>query len=245
LVTIDGETLKRLDEGRFTDPSIGQKLETIVRLVAERTEEFGKKVEMQPESDYPLATCRSATEWRELSHAATRLGRLSGTADVCSVTLEGWEWLTARPAALSSKGFIAMAFAPELLPLKDAIRKGIRGAGYEPARVDEEEYVGGVMDRIIALIRESRFVVADFTRNRGGVYYEAGFAFGLGIKVVQVCSQAQLDSKDPSEQLHFDVNHLNCLTWTDGKLDEFSDRLRDRILAIFGRGPIKEADGAR
>ena len=36
------------------------------------------------------------------------------------------------------------------------------------------------MDRIIAQIRASKFVVADFTRNRGGVYYEAGFALGLG-----------------------------------------------------------------
>jgi nucleoside 2-deoxyribosyltransferase len=143
------------------------------------------------------------------------------------------------------KGFIAMAFSEDLNPLKTAISTGIRAAGYEPTRVDQEDYVGGVMDKIIALIRESRFVVADFTRNRGGVYYEAGFAFGLGIKVVQVCSQAQLESTDPSQRLHFDVNHLNCLAWTEGKLDEFSDRLRDRILAIFGRGPNKETDGVR
>jgi len=32
-----------------------------------------------------------------------------------------------------------------------------------PVRVDEEEYVGGVMDKIIALIRDSRFVVADLS----------------------------------------------------------------------------------
>jgi nucleoside 2-deoxyribosyltransferase len=84
----------------------------------------------------------------------------------------------------------------QLLPVSTAIKAGIERAGYEPIRVDEEHYTGGVVDRILARIQESRFVVADFTRNRGGVYYEAGFASGLGIPVIHLCEQEQLDSEE-------------------------------------------------
>ena len=42
-------------------------------------------------------------------------------------------------------------------------------------------------DEIIGEIRRSRFLVADFTHGdkgaRGSVYYEAGFAYGLGLPV--------------------------------------------------------------
>jgi len=95
-----------------------------------------------------------------------------------------------------------------------------------------------VMDKIIALVRVSRFVVADFTWNRGGVYYEAGFASGLGLPVIQICEESQLSSSDPSVRLHFDVTHLNFIGWNEDKLAEFSDRLENRIVAVLGRGPL-------
>jgi len=92
------------------------------------------------------------------------------------------------------------------------------------------------MDRIIALIRESKFVVADFTRNRGGVYYEAAFAAGRDIPVVHVCAADCLNAES-DDAIHFDVKHLNFIPWTSDALRAFTDRLRDRILAVFGRGP--------
>jgi len=33
--------------------------------------------------------------------------------------------------------------------------------------LDEDHYTGGVMERVLARIRESRFVVAEFADNRG------------------------------------------------------------------------------
>jgi hypothetical protein len=45
-----------------------------------------------------------------------------------------------------------MSFAESLKPVKEAIFRAIRAAGYEPIRVDDQEYVGGVMDKIIAFI---------------------------------------------------------------------------------------------
>ena len=71
---------------------------------------------------------------------------------------------------------------------KKVLNCGIEDAGYEAVRIDEKEHTNKIDDEIIAEIRRSRFVVADFTQGkdgaRGGVYYEAGFAHGLGIEVI-------------------------------------------------------------
>lgn len=112
----------------------------------------------------------------------------------------------------------------------------IARAGYKPTRIDREEYIGGVMDQIIGKIRESRFVVADFTDNRGGVYYEAGFAFALNLPVFTLCRKDRLAAG--ANHIHFDVQHLNLLAWEDGKLAELTARLEAPIVAVLGRGPL-------
>ena len=42
-------------------------------------------------------------------------------------------------------------------------------------------------------IRKSKFLIADFTGQRGGVYYEAGFAYGLGLPVIWTCRKDWFD----------------------------------------------------
>ena len=54
-------------------------------------------------------------------------------------------------------------------------------------RLDNEDYVGGITDEIMAQIKRSRFVVADYTAQRKSVYFEAGFALGLGLTVIPTC----------------------------------------------------------
>jgi nucleoside 2-deoxyribosyltransferase len=106
---------------------------------------------------------------------------------------------------------------------------GIRRAGYESVRVDRVEHVGKIDDEIIAQIRRSRFVVADFTGHRAGVYFEAGFAMGLNLPVIWSCRRDHID------ELHFDIRQFNCIDWTDP--DELADRLQKRIEAVIGAGP--------
>ena len=115
------------------------------------------------------------------------------------------------------------------------IEPAIRDVGYEPVRIDRKEFLGKVDDEIVAEIRKSRFVVADFTTSkksgaRGGVYYEAGFAQGLGIDVIYTCR------KDRMKAVHFDTNHFNHITWKKPK--DLREQLRHRIEATLGRGPL-------
>ena len=65
----------------------------------------------------------------------------------------------------------------------------------------------GITDRILSEIRLAEFVVADFTGQRGGVYFEAGFARGLGREVIWSCRE------DERSLVHFDVKHLGLVLW--------------------------------
>ena len=133
--------------------------------------------------------------------------------------------------ALSTQVFVAMSFHTSLNPLYEAgIAVAIRGSGYEPLRIDKANYDGKIDDEIIAQIRLSAFVVADFTQHRGGVYYEAGFAHGLGRRVIFICRE------DDIPNLHFDVRQYNTILWKEPT--DIVKPLQDRILALFGAGPL-------
>lgn len=124
-----------------------------------------------------------------------------------------------------------MWFSPEVRLLwNDVIDPAIRSAGYEPLRIDGKEHNGRIDDEIMASIRAAKFVVSDFTGNRGGVYYEAGFAHGLGLPVIFMCQDGY--------ELHFDIRQYNCIFWSSDKLEEARDRLKNRILATLGQGPL-------
>ena len=158
----------------------------------------------------------------------------------CRVEVPGYariEELTTNPD--SSQCFVAMWFDPSM---DDVYEKGFRAAiaeaGYTPLRIDRKpDLIGKIDDEIIAEIRRSRFVVADFTHGdggaRGGVYYEAGFAHGLGLPVIFTCH------KDMIDEAHFDTRQFNHILWEKENLEDLRKQLTDRILAAraIGQGP--------
>ena len=107
----------------------------------------------------------------------------------------------------------------------------IEAAGYRPRRIDRKEHVNKICDEIIAEIRRSRFVVADFSGQRGGVYYEAGYASGRDIPVIWTCRE------DDFEKVHFDIRQYNSIVWVTP--EELAQRLQVRIEAVIGDGPLK------
>jgi hypothetical protein len=156
--------------------------------------------------------------------------RFSGAS--CGLTVKG---LLAAEAlqtsgSNSAQGFVAMWFDASL---GDAWTNGfdpaIRAAGFRPFRIDIKDYVGGITDEIMAEVRRSRFVVADYTGQVSGVYFEAGFALGLGLTVIPTCRT------DEIAKLHFDIRHLNTFVWTTPA--ELAEALPKRIRAVVGIGP--------
>lgn len=146
------------------------------------------------------------------------------------------ELTQARSASV--QGFVAMWFDPSM---NDAYTlgfdRGIRQAGYRPLRIDNKEHAGPISDAILAEIRRSRFVVADYTGTNNGVYFEAGFAMGLGIPVIPTCRADWLD------KLHFDIRHINTLKWDDPQ--HLAAGLAKRVSAVLGDGPFIESGPSR
>ncbi|MDR6755195.1 hypothetical protein J2Y48_000468 [Mycoplana sp. BE70] len=162
-----------------------------------------------------------------------------------SLTFEGYSHLEALKGAAqdSLQAFVAMWFGSEVSDAYDqGIAPAITDAGYKPMRIDQKEHSNKIDDEIIAEIRRSRFLVADFTCGlveadgtpiaipRGGVYYEAGFAQGLGIPVIWCCRA------DHINHVHFDTRQFNHITWTTP--EELREKLRNRIGAVLGDGPL-------
>ena len=79
-------------------------------------------------------------------------------------------------------------------------------------------------DEIFAEIRRSRFLVADMTQGndvaRGGVYFEAGFAQGLGLSVLYACR------KDRTRHLAFDTRQFYHIVW------DMPDELRKQLAKV-------------
>ena len=152
------------------------------------------------------------------------------------LTVKGYAHLDelGHKVTISSKAFVAMWFDKSM---EDVWEKGIKLAieesGYEPVRIDQKEHSNKIDDEIIAEIRRSRFIVAEFTHGddgaRGSVYYEAGFAHGLNIPVIFTCRE------DVFEKIHFDTRQYNHIVWeTPEKLRQ---KLTARIAAEIGDGP--------
>jgi hypothetical protein len=139
-----------------------------------------------------------------------------------------------RPS-VSSQGFVAMWFDGKLNDAyENGFQVGVMNAGYNPLRIDKVEHVNRIDDEIIRQINASRFIVADFTGHRGGVYFEAGYALGINIPVFWTCQKEDMGA------LHFDIRQFNCIDWTTPQ--DLSMRLTARIEAVLGHGPLTPAN---
>ncbi|QOJ22298.1 MAG: nucleoside 2-deoxyribosyltransferase [Gammaproteobacteria bacterium] len=124
------------------------------------------------------------------------------------------------------QAFVAMWFDKTMDSFyQNGIKLAIEADGTKCMRIDLHEHNNKICDEIIAEIRRSNYLVADFTGNRGGVYYEAGFAYGLGIPVIWTVHQNDLAS------VHFDTRQYNHIVYETE--EQLKERLLNRIKATI------------
>ena len=169
---------------------------------------------------------------------------------VCTLDARLWVEEQLRERGTGQQVFVAMWFDESLdAAYTEGLKQGIKQADYAPYRVDQDAHHSDKLDdRVLAGIRQSRIVVADFTcdvanvrRKRtglanGNVHYEAGFAHGLGLPVIYTCRQ---DCKD---YLRFDTRQINHIFWTDAA--DLARQLQARLEGQFGHGPVQHAPDA-
>jgi hypothetical protein len=224
------------------------RMDLALLFLGRETQKLGEPVNFSSGNARRRVRCVAETESQN-SDELTALFRLLESRNLAYVTTfptgdfaalptaSGWEMIEQmqRPQSDYAQAFIAMWFSSQT---DDAYAKGIYPAieqsGYKPFRVDKKEHNNKIDDEIIAEIRRSRFVVADFTsepdKARGGVYYEAGFAHGLGIPVIWTCNETSL------KYLHFDTRQYAHIVWKEPT--DLLIQLKNRIGATIGIGPI-------
>ena len=181
-------------------------------------------------------------------------GWMTHTNIAYAFTVKGMDRFEAK-AILPEKShaFLAMWFGvPDCELYQDAVEKAVIKAGYQVHVVSKEEYNGLIMDKVINLINDSTFVVADISALpelmkdntivdgvRGGVYWEAGYAAGQKKQVILTC----LDDARCIDRIHFDMEQYNQIRWknvsgkivtSDGR--DLVDAIEQRILATVGKG---------
>ncbi|MDO8444944.1 MAG: hypothetical protein Q7T53_02395 [Deltaproteobacteria bacterium] len=225
---------------KIKTPSFHERADKLLLALEEITEYAGQSFEQQFEW-YSVGWCSCGIELDETITFLKNTGRIASGMRrgkrTYKIVADGWAHLEElkKVNADSQQGFVAMWFDDSMMKIYDeAISHGILNAGYNPHLVINREHNGKIDDEIIAQIRRSRFMLADFTGHRGGVYYEAGFAKGLGIEVIWTCN------KEALKDLHFDIRQYNCIDWTYDDLNEFKRRIASRIEASIGHGSYQQ-----
>lgn len=208
---------------------LSERIDRALISLAKMSSYTGAKVNLTL-NDYPLL-CPDTAEIGGALFMLQQLLNLNyvvGSANLpgeFQVSADGWNRVYELESyqTQSKQGFIAMAFASEYDEVWKAIAAAIENAGFTPFRVNQSDTNGKICDEIIAQIQRSRFVVADFTGQRNGVYFEAGYAMGLGIPVIWSCQASEIREG----KLHFDTRQYNHIDWETP--EELMKRLYNRI----------------
>jgi nucleoside 2-deoxyribosyltransferase len=228
--------------------SVLEKATLLLQYLARNSNEKpSTPVLIMPETDYPIAFCKDKDELkfyidyltkRELIISKCNYPQTAHLVEPTyniSLTVDGWVEVEKlkRPNLESKQAFVAMRFNESM---NEIFEKGISPlgnekdksyTGFKMLRIDQKHFNDKICDHIIAEIKQSRFMIADCTELRHAVFFEAGYAMGLGLPVIFTCQEGT-EIKEC-----FDTDHYNHIIWKDA--DDLRTKLKDRILATIGK----------
>jgi len=153
-----------------------------------------------------------------------RIMRYFGGEALLTITGAGIDYAESivNPNFKTKQVFVAMSFNPELdVIYHEAIAKAVEQCGLTPIRIDLDYFNGEIVSNVLSRISQSRFLIADYTDNRNGVYFETGYAIGKGLPVIYCCRESD------KGHIHFDVNHYNFIYWNE--VNDFKTEIVNRI----------------
>jgi hypothetical protein len=145
------------------------------------------------------------------------------------LNMAGWQRYDAltRAQVESRTAFMAMQFGEEELNrvFSDCFKPAVEATGFRLRVLTDGQPAGLIDDQLRVALRTSRFVIADLTHDNNGVYWEAGFAEGLGRPVIYTCRKQKWDAT----KSHFDTSHLNTIIWDPENLQDAATGLTATI----------------
>ena len=245
-----------------------EKIDRVLEDICSKTDFFKQTIEIDY-NDYPLFFCKDENELISILKYLEQEKYIESSMQRDIVDIDRLKSIYLLPEGIkrieelsknakSDQCFVAMWFNDDKSKgpnIKDAYNEAIEPAikdkenSFKPYRVDiDQKNIDFIPDKIIKEIRRSRFMIADLTGYRGGVYYEAGFAEGLGLKVIYACNKKWFEGwikqcECPScsnnngckmEDVHFDLKQKSMILWEEDKLPEFKLKLTEKIGAVVG-----------
>lgn len=235
LIKANEEGIKEFAENPKAPKTLMEKLDKFLLYLYDRTDSIGQVHEFPIKKIYPAMTyARNEEELLNIIDTLDQLELLEnkkvyGDLERCtSLTVKGLEHAEnlKKEHPHTSQVFAAMWFDKCMDASYKAMKKACESCGYKVRRIDEKQFNSDIVDEIIAEIKASRFLIADLTGQRGGVYYEAGYAEGMGLPVIYIWDKTKV------EKIHFDIEHKNTIFYESP--EELEKKLVFRIKATIG-----------
>jgi hypothetical protein len=122
----------------------------------------------------------------------------------------------------SNTVFTIMPFTEEFRDVYASYNTVCNEFGFNAERTDESDSSERIIPRILGGIRGAAFVIADVTNPSVNVFYEIGFAEGMGKPVIV--------SAKKGASLPFDIADIPVLYWSGQ--EELKEKLRRRVKEI-------------
>ena len=247
--------------------AVNEKLDALLKAYADIVKDNYEDIvgtEVQPTlvSDVAAKNIREITGLNRLLAELEYIKPEGDHLDRVRITAKGWQRINdlSKPISTSDSAFIAMWYDPQTEKYREAVKEAVTACGYNPIIIDDIDFNDFIMNKVIQLIRQARFLIADLTCSpeidipdnpkviqgvRGGVYWEAGMAYGLGKTVIQTCRNDDCSNR----RIHFNLNQYQTIPWKQDELTTvirplssnisnptFTESLAQRILATIGKG---------
>lgn len=130
----------------------------------------------------------------------------------------------AEKLAVSRRVQVIMSYAnrPDLIDAYDSFQQVAEQLEYECEKVTQANAGDRILPDILERIKRAAFVIVDLTDLRPNVFYELGYADGLGKRVVVTAKKGT--------ELPFDVKDIPTIFWEGQK--QLKQDLRTRILEV-------------
>ena len=105
--------------------------------------------------------------------------------------------------------FVITSYLPDMEPTFAAVKSAAQRLGMRAERAKDTTPDRRITDSMLRMIKTARFVVADLTHERPNVYFELGYARGIGKTVITI---ARRDTA-----VHVDVRDWSLLEYIDSR----------------------------
>lgn len=236
-----------LKEGVVLPSTPLEQVDMLIEYIASQQASLSEFVRMESSKDYPVCFAKNESDFCFIVKSAYELGYIKGRGknddpimdnggrlylpdEFLMLTLKGWEKAQQlkEQSPYSKQVFVAFHFDPDGIMKQifdNAIAPAVSECGLFPYVTLDDDHGNNITDVIIAGIRKSRFIIADVTDASQNVYYEAGFAYGLGIPVILTCREDSAEN-----DMKFDTSHIKHILWKDA--EDMKKRLINRIVAM-------------